>query len=92
MGNVITRNSRTDRLGVFILGGTVGHVIRHALQLFKVKRTKVKVTRSRDVSADKNAITRHCMAISTSNLVGIIDVGVDACSILSRSVGQTNRK
>jgi len=25
-------------------------------------------------------------------LVGIIDVGVDACGILSRSVGQTNRK
>ena len=27
------------------------------------------------------------MVISTSNLVGIIDVGVDACGILSRSVG-----
>jgi len=25
-------------------------------------------------------------------LVAIIDVGVDACGILSRSVGQTNRK
>jgi len=25
-------------------------------------------------------------------LVGIIDMGVDACGILSRSVGQTNRK
>jgi len=24
--------------------------------------------------------------------VGIIDMGVDACGILSRSVGQTNRK
>jgi len=32
------------------------------------------------------------MVISTSNLVGIINVGVDACGILSRSVGQTNRK
>ena len=53
---------------------------------------KVKVTRSRDVSADKNAVTRQLMVISTSNLVGIIDVGVDACGILSRSVGQTNRK
>jgi len=44
------------------------------------------------VSADKNAITRQCMVISTSILVGIIDVGVDECGILSRSVGQTNGK
>jgi len=32
------------------------------------------------------------MVISTSNLVGIIDAGVDECGILSRSVGQTNRQ
>ena len=44
MGNVITRNSRTDRRRVFILGGKVGHVTRHVQQLFKVKRSKVKVT------------------------------------------------
>ena len=75
MGNVITRNSRTDRLRVFVLGGKVGHVPRHVRQLFKVKRSKVKVTRSRDVSADKNAITRQCVVISTSKLVGIIDMG-----------------
>ena len=56
--------------------------------MFKVKRLKVKVTRSRDVSADKDAITRQCMVISTSNLAGIIDVGVDACRIISTSVGQ----
>ena len=78
---------------VFILGGKVGNVTRHAGQLFKVKRSKVKkVTRSRAVSADKNAITRQRIVISTSNLVGIIDVEVNACDILSRSVGQTNRK
>ena len=53
---------------------------------------KVKVTRSRDVSADKNAVTRQWIVISTSNLVGIINLGVDACGILSRSVGQTNQK
>jgi len=70
---------------VFKLGGKVGHVTRHVRQLFKVKRAKVKVTRSRDVSAEKNAITRQWMVISTSNLVEIIDVGVDACGILSRS-------
>ena len=60
--------------------------------MFKVKRSKVKVTKSRDVPTDKNAITRQFMVISTSNLVGIIDMVVDACGILSRSVGQTNRK
>jgi len=57
----------------------------------KVKRSKVNVTRTRNVSAVKNDITRQWMVISTSNLVEIIDVGVNACGILSRSVGQTNR-
>ena len=78
----MTHKSRTGRHGVFKLDSNVDHVTRHELQLFKVKRSKVKVTKSRDVSADKNAITRQCMVISTSNLVGIIDVGVDACGIL----------
>ena len=32
------------------------------------------------------------VVISTSNLVEFINVGVDACGIRSRSVGQTNRK
>jgi len=84
----MTHKSRTDRHGVFKLGSKVGHVTRHALPLFKVKRSTVKVTRSRDVSAHKNAISRQCMVISTLNSVGIID----ACGILSRSVGQINRK
>ena len=88
----MTHRSRTDRHGVLKLGGKVGSVTHHELQLFKVKRSTVKVTRSRDVSADKNAVTRQWMVISTSNLVEIIDVGVDACGIISRSVGQTNRK
>ena len=88
----MTHKSRTDRHMVFKLGSKVGRVTRHAPQLFKDKRSKVNVTKSRDVSADKNAITRQCMVISTSNLMGIIDVGVDACGILSRSVRQTNRK
>jgi len=88
----MTHKSTTDRRRVFKLSSKVGHVTRHAQRLFKVKRSKVKVTKSRDVSADKNAITRQCMVISTSNLVRIIDVGVDACGILYRSVSQTNRK
>ena len=70
--NVMTHKSRTDRHTVFKLGSKVGHVTRHAQQLFKDKRSIVKVTKSRDVSPDKNAITRQCMVISTSNLVGII--------------------
>ena len=86
----MTHKSRTDRHGVFKLGSNVGHVTRHELQLFKVKRSKVKVTKSRDVSADKNVVTWQCMVISTSNLVGIIDVGVSACGIISTSVGLTN--
>ena len=87
----MTHKSRTDRCRAFKLGSKVGHVTRHAQQLFKVKRSKVKVTKSRDISADKNAITRQWAVISTSNLVGIINVGVDACGMLSRSVRQTNR-
>jgi len=63
-------------------------VTRHVRQRFKVKRSKVKVTRERDVSADYNTIDRQSMVISTSNLMGIIDVAVDACVILSKSVNQ----
>ena len=37
-------------------------------------------------------ITQERIGVGALNLVGIIDVGVDACGILSRSVGQTNRK
>ena len=64
----MTHKSRTDRHRVFKLGSKVGHVTRHAQQLFKDKRSKVKVTKSRDVSPDKNAITRQCMVISTIQL------------------------
>jgi len=52
-GNVTTHNSRTGRHRVFKLGNKVGHVTFHAQQLFKVKRSKVNVTKSRDVSAVK---------------------------------------
>ena len=36
-------------------------------------------------------ITQERVGVGASILVGVIDVGVDACGILSRSVGQTNR-
>ena len=68
--NVITHKSRTDSRRLFKLSGKVGHVTCHVRQLIKVKRSKVKVTKLRDVSVDKNAITRQCLIISISNLVG----------------------
>ena len=34
-------------------------------------------------------LTQERIGVEASTLVGIIDVGVDACGILSRSVGQT---
>ena len=37
-------------------------------------------------------ITQERIGVADTNLVRIIDVGVDACGILSRSVGQINRK
>jgi len=37
-------------------------------------------------------ITQERIGVGASNSVGIIDVGVDACGILSRPVGQTHRK
>ena len=37
-------------------------------------------------------LTQERIGVGASTLVVIIDVGVDACGILSRSVGQTNRK
>jgi len=51
MGDVRTYNSRTDSPRIFKLGGEVDHVTRHVRPLTKVKRSKVKVTRSRNVSA-----------------------------------------
>ena len=63
-GNVMTHKSRTDRRRVFKLGSKVDNVTRYAQQLFKVKRSKVKVTKSRDVSAGKHAITRQCSHIN----------------------------
>ena len=71
----MTLKSRTDRRKVFKLGSKVGNVTRHAHQRFEVKRSKVNVTKSHDLSAEKNSITRQCMVISTSDLVGVIDVG-----------------
>jgi len=37
-------------------------------------------------------ITQDPIGVRASNLVGIMDVEVDVCGVLSRSVGETNRK
>jgi len=50
MGDVRTYNSRTDSRRIFKLRGAVDHVTRHVWPLSKVKRSNVKVTRSRYVS------------------------------------------
>jgi len=54
MGNVRTYNSRTDSHRIFKLGGGVEYVICHVWPLTKIKRSKVKATSSRIVSAARN--------------------------------------
>ena len=51
MGDVRTYNSRTDSRRILKLGGGIEHMTRYAWPLTKVKRSKVKFTRSRNVSA-----------------------------------------
>jgi len=52
----MTHKSRTDWLRVFKLCIKIDRLTLHAQQLLKDKISTVKVTKSRDVSADKNAI------------------------------------
>jgi len=47
MSELITQ----ELIAVFKLGGGVNHMTRHTWPLTKVKRSKVKVTKSRNVSA-----------------------------------------
>ena len=62
-----------------------GHVIR------RMRRGRVRIFNG-NKWATLSLITQERIGVGASNLVGIIDVGVDACGILSRSVGQINRK
>ena len=50
VGDVISHNLRTDKYRICKLGGRVVRVTCHELPLVKVKRSKVKVTVSRNVS------------------------------------------
>ena len=65
-----------------------GHVIR------RMRSGRVRIYNGRPNQWETlSLITQERIGVGASNLVGIIiDVGVDACGILSRSVGQTNRK
>ena len=62
-----------------------GHVIRRMRSL----RVRIFHGNQRETLT---LITQERIGVGSSNLVGIIDVGVDACGILFTSVGQTNRK
>jgi len=62
-----------------------GHVIR------RMRSGRVRISNGNQWET-LSLITQEWIGVGGSNLVGIIDVGVDACGILSRSVGQTNRK
>ena len=62
-----------------------GHVIR------RTRSGRVRIFNGNQW-ATLSLITQERIGVGASNFVGIIDVGVDACGILSRSVGQTNRK
>ena len=62
-----------------------GHVIR------RMRTGRVRIFNGNQ-SETLSLITQERIGAGASNLVGIIDVGVVGCGILSRSVGQTNRK
>jgi len=62
-----------------------GHVIR------RMRSGRVRIFNGNQKET-LSFITDERIGTGASNLVGIIDVGIDACGILSRSVGQTNRK
>ena len=62
-----------------------GHVIR------RIRSGRVRIFNGNQWET-LSLITQERIGVGASNLVGIINVWVDACGILSRSVGQTNRK
>jgi len=62
-----------------------GHVIR------RMRSGRVRIFNGNQWET-LSLITQERIGVGASNLVRIIDVGVDTCGILSRLVGQTNRK
>jgi len=73
------------------LGGRVGYVTRHVWQLFKVKSSNVKVTRSRNVSSDRtlnSAVNDHINLKLGGNYRREIDAGI----LLGQYVKQTGSR
>ena len=62
-----------------------GHVIR------RMRSGRVRIFNGNQWET-LSLISQERIGVGASNLVGVIDVGANACGILSRSVGQTNRK
>ena len=62
-----------------------GHVIR------RMRSGRVRIFNGNQWET-LSLITQERIGVGASNLVRIIDVGVDACGILYKSVGHTNRK
>jgi len=61
MGDARTHNLTTDSRRIFKYsgGGGVDHLTRHVCPLTKVKRSKIKITRSRNVSAARTLQVGH---------------------------------
>jgi len=70
---------------LFLTPLLTGHVIR------RLRSGRVRIVNGNQWET-LSLITEERIGVGASNLVGIIDVGVDACGILSRSVGHTNLK
>jgi len=81
-GDVRTHNLRTDSRRIFKLGRGVDHVTRHVQPLTKVKRSKVRVTRSRNVSAAIAYNYRQRMIVSTLKLVETFIARGETCEAL----------
>ena len=62
-----------------------GHVIR------RMRSGRVRIFNG-NRRETLSLVTQERIGVGASNLVKIINVGVDACGILFRSVGQTTRK
>jgi len=62
-----------------------GHVIR------RMRSDRVRIFNGNQWKT-LSLISQERIGVGASNFVGIIDVGVNACGIIFRSVGQTNRR
>ena len=64
-------------------------VTGHVIQRMRSGRVRIFIGNQWETLS---LITQERIGVGASTLVEIIDVGVNACGMLSRSVGQINRK